>query len=298
MSEKIDNYLTIKEIITESLVRDLILFTFLFLLIISQNWGNILLLLFPLTTFAFSLFFRIISSNKKRSEFKNRAIIYNPFGLEKKNANRLFFSAMLQLILIFWLGAESLYNPHLVDRYFVYFVGFFIFSYTFGFFWILLDTWKYSKLEIITYPIENSIIQKKEAELSHNLSNVVSFLKMKYFRYISVFNVSILIILNLSNVISFALININTALGFQLTLPGSDNVGANSMIVSYFIYGLFIISPIFTTIVLVLNYKQINRINLEKFKKIIQPLPSNLQVKIIESLKALNSKMKEQLSIE
>jgi hypothetical protein len=297
MSEKNHIYLSIKDIFTESLARDLILFTFLFLLIISQMWDNILLLLFPLITFGFALFFRVIDSNKAKSEFKSSSIIYNPFGLEKKNANRLFFSSMLQLILLFWLGAESLYNPHIVERYYIYFIGFFIFFYTFGFFWILLDLWRYSKLEILTNPYVDDF-QKITPEFSTVLNHVVSFLRMKYFRQVSILNVSILLILNLLNVISIVLIDIDSALGFHLTLPGSNIVESSPMLVSHFIYGLFVISPLVTILILGLNYRQINQLNLEKLKKIIQPLPKNLQVKIIESLKALNNKMKEQLSKE
>ncbi|GAI87830.1 unnamed protein product [marine sediment metagenome] len=129
MSEDNNNfYLTIKDLINETLIRDLVIFSFLFLLVITQVWENITLLLFPLVTFAFSIFFRIININKWRTEFENPTIAYNPLGLEKKHANRLFFTALFQLILIFWLGAESLYNPHIIDSYFPYFSGLLIFG--------------------------------------------------------------------------------------------------------------------------------------------------------------------------
>ena len=118
MNEKNSNHhLSFKDIISESLIRDLILFFFIFLLILSQVWDNIVLLLFPLITFIYSLFFRILSSNKRKTEFTDSFIIYTPLGLERKNANRLFFSSLFQLILIFWLGAESLYNVHVLGHY-------------------------------------------------------------------------------------------------------------------------------------------------------------------------------------
>ena len=44
------HYLSIKELLSESLLRDIILFTFLFILIIFQQWDYIFLLLFPLIT--------------------------------------------------------------------------------------------------------------------------------------------------------------------------------------------------------------------------------------------------------
>lgn len=298
MNEKKKYYLSISDIINESIIRDLILFTFIFLLVIAQGWENILLLLFPLITFTFSLFFRIISSNKKRTEFKNSSIIYNPFGLEKKNANRLFFSSLFQLILIFWLGAESLYNPHLVEGYFFYFIGFFIFSYTFGFFWIFLDLWKYTKIEIITTVIDDKLPQQNEFEFSRDLNNVIAFLKIKYFRLISIINFLVFIILNMINVVSLLLINFDSSLGLELSLPGSGNADSEPLIIPYFFYGFLVISPLLIAMIFVLNYNEINHFNQEKLNEIIEPLPRNLQIKIIENLKVLKNKMKEQLSIE
>ena len=298
MNENKNHYLSISNIITESIIRDLILFTFLFLLVIAQTWDNIFLLLFPLITFTFSLFFRIISSNKKRTEFKKSCIIYNPLGLEKKNANRFFFSAIFQLILIFWLGAESLYNPNLVGGYFPYFIGFFIFSYTFGFFWIFLDLWKYTKIEIITSTIDSKIAQQNEIKFSRNLNNVIAFLNLKYFRLISIINFLVFIILNIINITSLVLINNYPELGLQLSLPGSSNAGSEPLVVSYFLFGLLIILPIFAISIFVLNYQEINYFNQKKLNEIIEPLPRHFQIKIIENLKALNNKIKEQLSIE
>jgi len=298
MDEKNDYSLQIKDIISESLIRDLVLFTLLFLLVVSQNWESILLLLFPLITFTFSLFFRIISSSKRSSEFRNKCIIYNPLGLEKKNANRLFFSAILQLILVFWLSSESLYNSHMVDNYYLYFIGLFIFIYSFGFFWIFIDIWKYTKIEIITTSLDDSKIQQYEIEFSAELNNIVAFLGLKYFKHISIINILVLLIVNIINVISIVLLSINPALGFQLSLPGSNNVGSEPLIVPFLFYGFLLISPLLTITLLVLNNTQISNFNLEKFNEIITSLPRNLQIKIVESLEALNTKMKEKLRVE
>jgi len=295
MDEKNDYSLQIKDIISESLIRDLVLFTLLFLLVVSQNWESILLLLFPLITFTFSLFFRIISSSKSSSSFN---IIYNPLGLEKKNANRLFFSAILQLVLVFWLGSESLYNSHLVDRYYLYFIGIYIFIYSFGFFWIFTDIWKYSKIEIITSKLDDYVIKQNEIEFAADLNNVVAFLNLKYFRSISIINLLVFIILNILNILSFVLIDSDSISGFQLSLPGSNNVGSKPLIVPFLFYGFLLISPLLTITLLVLNNTQISKFNLEKFNEIITPLPRNLQIKIVESLEALNTKMKEKLRVE
>ncbi len=285
-------YLSIKDLISESLLRDLILFIFPFLLIISQAWDSIFLLLFPLITFTFSLFFRIISNNKKRTEFQKSLVIYNPLGFERKNANRLFFSSIFQLILIFWLGAESLYNPHIVVGYYSFFPGILIFSYTFGFFWIFIDLWKYAKIELITEAIEGRIPQYNDSQISDDLSNVISFLKLKNFRIVSISTFLVFIILNILNVIILLLIPYNS-IGIQLILPGSQPIT-----LSYIFYGFLIISPILTIILLIWNYKTINNFSRDKLNKVIEPLPRNMQIKIVENLKALNNKIREQLKSE
>ncbi len=298
MNENNDHYISLKEIITESIIRDLILFTLLFLFIIAQNWDNILLVLFPLITFTFSLFFRIISSSKHRTRFQNSHIIYNPLGLEKRNANRLFFSAILQLTLIFWLGSESLYNPHLVSGYLAYFIGFFIFFYTFGFFWIFIDLWKYSKIEIITSKFDEHAIEQNKIEFAADLDNVITFLNLKYYKLISFVNIVTFIILNCANLISLALVGNIPVLGLQLSLPGSGNVGLGSINVSYIFYMVLVIPPLLTTTIFFLNYKKIGQFNFEKLNEILKPLPKNLQIKIVESLKLIDSNLKEKLRME
>lgn len=290
MNEKNNNnhYLSLKDLISESLLRDSSLFTFLFFLIIAQGWENILLLLFPLITFTFSLFFRILSSNKMRTEFKNSLIVYNPLGLERNHANRLFYCTLFQLILIFWLGGESLYNPHIVLNYISYFLGFLIFLYTFGFFWIFIDSWKYTKTEIITETTE----ARSTLPFSKDLRNIISFLKLNNFRMVAYITFFVFVILNILNIITLFFINYGT-IGIQLLLPGSQIIT-----ISYFFYGFLIISPTLTIIFLIKNYKINNKISKEKLDKILEPLPRNLQIKIIENLKALNNRIKEQLKSE
>ncbi|MHA1487972.1 MAG: hypothetical protein ACTSSC_12490, partial [Promethearchaeota archaeon] len=54
-------FLLLRELLSESLLRDLILFVIFYLFILAQSWKNIFLLLFPVITYAFSLFFRLIN---------------------------------------------------------------------------------------------------------------------------------------------------------------------------------------------------------------------------------------------
>jgi hypothetical protein len=291
MSEDNNNfYLSIKDLINETLARDLIIFIFLFLLIITQVWEDISLLLFPIITFAFSLFFRIVNINKWRTEFEERPITYNPIGLEKKHANRLFFSALFQLILIFWIGAESLYNPHRVDQYFPYFNWLFIFLYTFGFLWIFVDLWKHSKVEIIL-----SGINKENPKTYESL---VSFLKLKNFRLIALINLFIFIALNILNSILIITSNQDSLFRIQLNLPGTGSGGSDPITISSLIYFILLISPIFAVISLILAYRDVSNFSKEELDKILEPLPKNIQIVIIEHLKALDNKIKDQLNIE
>ena len=263
-------------------------------MIISQVWDNIFIFLFPLITFTFSIFFRILSVNKKKVFFEKNDIIYNPLGNERKHANRLTFCALLQLILLFWFGAESLYHPQLVDNYLVYFIPIFIFFYTFGFYWIFLDLWKYSRIEIITNGIEINTDQR----VSKNLDNVISFLKLKNFKIISLINFLVFLILNLLNILFTILIVLNFMPGIKYTLPGTGIEGSDPISISIFIYGIIGISPSLSIIFLLLNYRNINDINKEKFNNVLNTLPKDVQNKIIENLITLNKKLKFKLRLE
>jgi hypothetical protein len=217
------------------------------------------------------------------------SIIYNPLGSEVKNANRFFFSAQFQLILIFWLGAESLYNPHLVNNYYSFFMGILTFSYTFTYFWIFIDLWKFTRFEILISGIESGL----DSQISTDSKNVISFLKLKNYKIISLINLLVFIILNIINLISIFLINSDPTLGMQLSLPGAQLISF-----SYLLYVIFFISPIITILVHIFNYKMINNFNNEKLEKVIEPLPKHIQIKIIENLKSLNDKIREQLKTE
>ena len=291
-------FLPIRDLINENFIRDVITFTFIFILINTQGWDNIFLLLFPLITFGFSLFFRILNTNKWRTEFENSLIIYNPLGLEKKHANRLFFSALFQLILLFWIGAESLYHPHLVEGYFLYFNLLLFFIFSFGFFWIFIDLWKYSRIEIISDEKINKDSLIHKSNHSVNDKNVLSFLNVKNFKLISILNFSGFLVLNIINTVFTILILFNPSLGIPINLPGSGSMGSEPLRISALFHILLLISPLLTVSSLVLNYRQVNRFNRENLDKIIKTFPPNVQIQIIENLKGINEKIKEQLKIE
>ncbi|MFW9970999.1 MAG: hypothetical protein ACFFDF_12465, partial [Candidatus Odinarchaeota archaeon] len=70
------------------------------------------------------------------------------------------------------------------------------------------------------------------------------------------------------------------------------------MSISYFFILFLIISPTISIIFLIRTYRNISNINTEKLNEILKPLPRNIQIKIIENLKALNDRIKEQLKNE
>ena len=290
----IKNKLQFKELISESLLRDLIIFSFLFILVIAQDWDNILLLLFPLITFVFALFFKMIDTIRQESQTDDTLIIYNPLGSEKVSSHRLNFSAFIQLILLFWFGAESLYHPQLIDNYYIYFISIFIFFYTFGFYSVFIDLWKYSKIEI---KIEN-FDTKNSREDHDNLDNVISFLKMKSFKVISIINLLVFIFLNAMNIL-FAFLTFDKIMpGFEYTLPGTGFENSEPITLSFIIYAIITTPPLISIAFLSINYKDINNFSSEKLNKILSSLPKGTQNKIIENLILLNENFKNKLRLE
>lgn len=285
MSE--NNYISFRELISESLIRDVILFLFLFLLVLAQDWDNIFLLLFPLITFSFAIFFKILYTIKNSAKLDNSHIRYNPLGSEKIYSHRLNFCALLQLLLLFWFGAESLYHPQLIDNYFIYFISIFIFLYTFGFNWIFFDLWEYCRIEILTE--ENS---------KGNFQNVISFLKQKNFKIISIISFLVFIILNLVNIL-FAYLTINEMMpGIQYNLPGTGIEKSEPINLPYTTIGIIFIPPIISAIILHIIYKNITNINSDKLEKVLDSLPSNVQIEIIENLRVLNKNFQNKAKLE
>ena len=90
----------------------------------------------------------------------------------------------------------------------------------------------------------------------------------------------------------------NSSLGIPLNLPGTGNMGSEPLKVSALFLTLLIITPLLTSIFLIFNYREINKFNRVNLDEIIKTLPPNVQIQIIENLKGLNKKIKEQMKIE
>jgi len=281
MSEKNNKqeFLLLRELLNESLLRDLIIFVVFYLFILAQSWKNIFLLLFPVITYAFSLFFRLINANKWRLSIYDNTITYNPLGLEKKHANRLIFTAVLQLILLFWIGSESLYHPQLIQTYDFFFNIIFNFIYTFGFYWILIDIWKYSKITIKTI-----INNEENSEIS------VNHLNLKYFKLIYLINLSTFIFLNILNLGMLILTEINGSFGMLYILPGTGIESSMPLKISVSSFLIILFSPLIAILLFYLIYKKISRFNPSELIEKLQLLPINKQNNIIETLKNINNK--------
>ena len=299
MSEKNsdENYLLLRELLNETLLRDIITFIILYLFVLAQSWENLFLLLFPIITFAYSVFFRIINTNKWRTTSNNTPITYNPIGLEKKHANRLFFTAILQLFLLFWIGAESYYHPQLIQSYDLFFNIIFNFLYTFGFYWILIDVWNYSKIVIRLKNNKLSTQAQNNTLLKSDLDKVISHLKLKSFKIISIINLSTFIFLNILN-ISFTLFIDSAVSRFSYYLPGTGIEGSLPLNISIISLLIVIISPLVASFLLIFIYKDLNNIDHANFENLLKELPEENRKNIIENLTKINVKFNREFARE
>lgn len=273
------DYLPLKDILNENMLRDIIIFVVLFLFILTQSWNDLLLLVFPLILFTMSITFRIIHTNKWRIISANGMILYNPLGSEKKHADRLHFSSILLLVLLFWIGSESIYHPQMIDNYNLYFNIIFIFIYTFGFYWIILDIWKNAKIEI-----------NSREEPDHKIYSIISSLGRENSIHLSIYNLIIFIILNVVNISITFFININLMPYIPYILPGTGIEGSLPLKISGFYLFFMIISPCLTIVFLFLIYRNIQAVNTDLFDEIIQHLPESKKIEILQNLSNISKK--------
>jgi len=288
-------YLLLREIFNEILLRDIILFAILFLFTLGQNWETIILFLFPIISFAYSLIFRIISTNKWRINSEINPLIYNPIGVEKRHANRLEFCALLQLIILFWIGAESLYHPQLIDDYTIYFNILYFFVYSFGFYWIMIDIWKYSRFGII---LKNIDPEYEKSKSEGEINRLIKFLKFEKFKQISIVNLIVFLAANLSNILFALAIHYDVISGIPFLLPGTGIESSEPIQITLVSPFIIVISPVLSSLFLILIYRDINNFSLENLNAVIEDLPDNVKQQILENIKNLNNHFSKILSIE
>jgi len=275
-----DEYLTLKDILNENLLRDLIIFIVLYLFVLIQSWNDLFLLIFPIITYIFSITFRIINTNKWRIYFGNGTIIYNPLGSEKRIADRLYFSSILLLIMLFWIGSESLSHPQLIDNYNLYFNILFILIYTFGFYWSLIDICKNAKIEILSKEMQDQEINKVLSSLGREGS-------IQFF----ILNLIVFLTLNIINILVAVLIKFNLMTTIPYNLPGTSIGGSFPLEISIFYLIFMIISPCLTVIILILIHHHIQDFNIDLLNETIQSLPESRRNEMLQNLSHINKKI-------
>jgi hypothetical protein len=288
-----ENSLTIKQLFSESVILNLILFGILFLITLGQDWTKIFLFLFSFITLSFSMFFKLIEVNKWRTRFEDSPIVYNPFGSEERNATRFNFSALLQLIFLFWIGAESLYHPQLIIEYGYYFNLIFLFLYTFAFFWIFFDIWKYSHIKI-------SLTEQNEktAEEEKSYEEIIQFLKVRNFRFVSYINLTIFLALNGLNLLFTWLTYKGAIPGIFLELPGTGIEFSDPLLINYLFLPILIISPAYSIPLLVIIYRDINTLKKKDLRGILSNFSKNMRILVLENFLSLNKKLLEDIDID
>mgnify|MGYP006288267541 CR=1 FL=1 len=286
-------YLTIKQLFSESVIGYLVLFCLLFLLSLAQDWINIFLFIFPIITFSFALFFKLIEVNKWRTKFEGSPIVYNPLGSEKNNANRFNIISLLLLIFLMWIGYESFVHPQLIDTYNIFFMIIYFFLYTFSFFILFFDIWKYSHIKL-KYDNNNGK-NHKEVE---NYKRIVRFLKVKKFRMISYLNLGIFVILNGLNLLFSFLTYFGVIPGYSLHLPGTGIEGSQPLILPFTFFIGLIASPMYTIPLLLVIYNEINDLSIEQLENILKDFSKNMRILILENFKILNKHLLKDLDMD
>ncbi|TXT67355.1 MAG: conserved membrane protein of unknown function [Promethearchaeota archaeon] len=292
MSEQQQN-LTIKQLFSEKVILNITLFSVFFIFTLAQEWDDIFLFLFPIITFCFSLFFKIIGVNKWRIRFEDSPIIYNPLGSEHKNSHRFMFCSLLLMLFLFWIGAESLYHPQLLDKYGFYFNVIFLFLYSLPFFWIFSDIWKYSNIKVSFKATEPNHLEVKE-----RYEQLIRFLKVENFRLVSYINLAIFLSLIGLNVLLTWLTYTGRIEGIFLILPGTGIEFSKPFLISYIFFPFLIISPSYTIPLLYLVYRDINTLKESDLQNILEDLSENMRVLILENFNSLNKKLLKDIQID
>ncbi|GAI66157.1 unnamed protein product, partial [marine sediment metagenome] len=173
----------------------------------------------------------------------------------------------------------------------------FNFLYTFGFYWILIDVWNYSKIVIRLKNNKLSTQAQNNTLLKSDLEEVISHLKLKSFKIVSIVNLSTFIFLNILN-ISFTLFIDKIFSRFSYYLPGTGIEGSLPLNISVISFLIVIISPLVASFLLIFIYKDLNNINYADFENLLKKLPEENRKNIIENLTKINKKFIRDLARE
>lgn len=271
--------------------RDILLKSSIFLigffLILVQNWINPILILYPIVSFSFSLFFQIIESNKKITKIEDSIILYNPFGGEGGNSNILTIFSYLQMLLIFLAGLDSLFHPQLVDNLFLFFLIPLVFLYGFEFFLLLIKVLNNAIIEIDLKNFKNQIIQNYRNKTN---KDVISFIEVKRFKKYSLYNLFLFIIILIFTLGMSFLAFFSQILALPFYLPGTGIEGSQPVNISYGLYLGVIIPPIYTIWFLYQIYKNIIDFFYDSAEKVINNITDDSKKAVLLNFLNFNKK--------
>ena len=256
-----------------------------FILILVQNWISLSLILCPLILFGFSLFFQILFHNATITELKDSVILYSPFGEVKKISDIVLIFSYVELILVFFMGYDSLIHPQLIDNYFLLFLTPTIFLYEFGFFLVLNKSLNSAKIEIFLNNKNNNPIDKS----SENNRFFLSFIKFNRFKTLSLLNIaSFVIILALTLSLSY-LSFLGLIPGLYFYHPGTGLEGSQPVVISFMLYIGIIFHPIFSGWIFYQIYKEIVNFSEESIERTTKNLPEDVKKKVLFNLSIYRS---------
>jgi len=277
---------SIKLLLQRNTILKSILFLIGLFLTLVQNWVDPILIICPIVSFGFALFFQIIESNKHNTEIKDSFIYYEPIGEEGKNSNVLSIFSYLQIFLIFIMGLDSLLHPQLIDNFFLFFLIPLFFSYELGFFLLLLRVMNNSKIKIdlenINSQLENDLNNNDEKNL---MEGMLSFLSVKSFKKYSLYNLA-LFFLSLIFTMAFSFLTFfDLTPGIPFYLPGTGIEGSNPVNISWMLYVGIFTPPIYTIWFLFQIFKKIVNFSNESLnnikKNIIDDSKKSVLLKIL-----------------
>ncbi|MHA1339575.1 MAG: hypothetical protein ACTSRZ_05340 [Promethearchaeota archaeon] len=298
----------------ESFVQSFVIMIFMFLLIIFEIWDDYTLILFPLVTFGLFLYVETLRTLNREINSKQKILKVQPFGDYNVMSNRIKFCLYMQLIIVLFIGAESLYHPQLIDNHFIFYVITLGVLYIFGAYYPFYNLGLFSKIELATdiffsQPIdlnleslegENAnILSEIEEELKIDNKNkdnfksdkildskssksiILSKLKFKDFIFlhkIITINFLLAIILwILFSVLAYS----NSLLVITINLPGSDLLEGMPLQISLIIYLILIEVPIVIILIFKKSMNSINKIDVDYINEIADRLCRSRVQKIV-----------------
>ncbi|MHA1727480.1 MAG: hypothetical protein ACTSWY_01955 [Promethearchaeota archaeon] len=293
----------------ESFLRPTIIFAIFYVFILMENWSDIILLLIPIITYVMFTFFKIVDVSKEHTIVNGSKISFNPIGNEKIIANRLFFCLLLEMILIFAMGTESIFHPQLINDYFIYYVIPLVLIYIFSLYYMFYDVGFSANIELLLKDElhddlggykSNKLTDKKKKKKDGEL---ISYLNLSEYKKIHTVVRFICISLGLMWVIlsllgNFGIIPLSIIPNILISVPGTRLLGGSSVEVSTFIYICIFAFPICFVIITARIYQLIAKIDNNALQSIIAGFPKMQQKKIIKTLEFYTTRTSKRKDID